>query len=314
VATTRNRPPRLAVLGQSVRRPAASPFTSRSGSALRRRIVVAVLVVLSLALITASFRESSSGPLHDVQNAGAAALRPFEVVTERIARPFRDAWGWFDGLLSARSENERLRKENQALRQKYVTARGAQEKYVALQLLLDYQRGPEFPDEFRAVNTSVLGHAPSQFQQQITIAAGSDQGIREDDPVVTADGLVGKVTRVASDQAVVTLLTDATSAVAAVDLTTNARGVIRHGAGGGIALFFDRVTKAEVVEKEDIVVTAGTQEGSLPSVYPRGIAIGKITSFAQSDTDIYKRIQVEPFAKFSSLDAVAVLVPKRRAG
>ena len=65
---TRNRTPRLAVLDSSVRRSASSPFTSRSGSPLKRRIVVVSLVVLSLALITASFRESSGGRLHGVQN------------------------------------------------------------------------------------------------------------------------------------------------------------------------------------------------------------------------------------------------------
>jgi rod shape-determining protein MreC len=310
VATTRNRTRRLVVLGQSVRRPAASTLASRSGSTLRRRIVLWALVVLSLALITVSFRESSDGPLHGLQNGAASALRPLEVATERVVTPFRDAWGWFDDLLEARSEAERLHRENQELRQKYVAAQAAQEENASLEQLLDYQRGPEFPNGYRAVNARVASR-PIQ-SQHVVISAGANQGIREDDAVVTADGLVGKVTRVAGGVAQVTLLTDPTSAVAAKNLRKGAYGLVRHGAGGGTVLFFDRVTKDEVVRTDDIVITAGTQEGERPSLYPAGIPIGKVTSVGRADTDVFMQIQVEPFVDFGSLEAVAVLVPRER--
>jgi rod shape-determining protein MreC len=310
-SSTRNRTPRLAVLGQSVRRPASSPLTSRSGSALRRRIVVVSLAVLSLALITISFRESDAGPVHGVQNAGATVLRPFEVATDRVARPFRDAYGWFHGLLNARSENDRLRKENAQLRQQYVAARSAVTRVAVLERLLEFNRGPDFPKDFEAVNAGVLASS-TQFRQRITIAAGSNKGIRKDDPVVTDAGLIGKVTRVLSNVAQVTLLSDPTSAVPAKDLSSEASGVIRHSAGGGSALFFDRVPKNQVVRVNDVIVTAGTQLGALPDIYPSGIQIGWVSSSGQSDTEPFKTIQVEPFADLSSLDAVAVLIPKGR--
>jgi hypothetical protein len=87
----RNRTAKSAVLGFPVRRPASRLFTSRSSSALRRRIVLGLLVLLALALITISFREYENGPLHRAQGAAASALQPLEVAVERVARPFRDA-------------------------------------------------------------------------------------------------------------------------------------------------------------------------------------------------------------------------------
>jgi rod shape-determining protein MreC len=266
------------------------------------------LVVLSLVLITFSFRETSNGPLHSAQNVGANILRPFEIATERVARPFRDAYNWFDGLVTARSENRKLKAEVQDLRQKYTAARSALNENVSLRLLLDYQSGASFPTDYRSVNAGVIGQPPSDVQQQIVISAGSDQGISKDDPVVTADGLVGKVTAVYSNVSRVTLLTDATSAVAATDLTTGAYGLVQHGAGAGAQLIFARVPKTEVVNLGDYVITAGTQLGALPDIYPKGIEIGRVTSVDQNDVDTFKQIQVEPFADFSSLDSVAVLV------
>jgi rod shape-determining protein MreC len=314
VATrTRNRTRGLAVLDSSVRRrPASSPLTSRSRSPFKRRAVVVVLVLVSLALITASFRETSDGRVHGVQNTAASVLRPFEVAADRIARPFRDAYGWFHGLVTARSENQELKSELRDVRQRYAAAQSALAENAALKQLLDYQQGPRFPTDFRAVNASVAARAPTDIQQQITLSAGSNQGVREDDPVVTADGLVGRVTRVAPSVAQVTLLSDPTSAVAAIDLETNAYGLVHAAAAGETQLMLGRVAKKQVVTKGDAVVTAGTQLGELPDIYPRGILIGRVESVDQSDVDNFKVIQVTPFADLSSLDSVTVLVPKTR--
>jgi rod shape-determining protein MreC len=277
---------------------------------LRRRGVVVGLVVLSLALITASFRETSGGRVHGAQNVGASVMKPFEVAAGRVARPFRDAYNWFDGLVTARSENKKLKAEVRDLSQRYATAKSAEKQNVVLQALLDYERGPSFPKDFKAVNASVL--ARSDIRQEITVSAGSHQGVRENDPVVTEDGLIGKVTRVGTSLARVTLLTDATSAVAAVDLTTNAYGLVQHGAGGGAQLIFGRVPKDRIVRDGDFIVTAGTQLPALPDIYPKGIFIGRVTSVDQNDVDIFKQIQVASRADFSSLDSVAILVPRSR--
>ena len=89
---------------------------SRGHGPLMRRLVVAVLVLASLALITVSFREAHGGALHGAQSAGATVLRPFQVAAERVARPFRDAYATSSGLVDAKSENEKLRAEVDQLR------------------------------------------------------------------------------------------------------------------------------------------------------------------------------------------------------
>ena len=306
----RNRTAKSAVLGLGVRRPAPRPFPSRSRSALRRRIVLGTLVLLSLALITASFRERPDGPLHDAQGAVAGALQPLEVAIERVARPFRDAYGWTKDLLNARSENEELRAENERLKQQVINNESALQENPRLKSLLHYRNSPAFPREYDGVAAEVISQPSRAFDQTIVVSAGSIDGITVDAPVVTGDGLVGTVTRVTEIAARVRLLTDESSAVSALDLTTGATGIVEHGQSGD-SLVLSRVSKKEVVHEGDEIITAGTRSGELASRYPKGIMIGHVTFVGQLNTDLYLQVLVVSDVDFSALDSVLVLRPDR---
>ncbi len=297
------------MLGSTVQRSASQPYSSQKSSALKRRIVVGVLVVLALALITLSFRSSG---LTAVQDAGSTVLRPFQVAAERIARPFRDAGGWLAGLVDAKSENRRLKQQVDDLRNQVYANQDAALQNDELRKLLLYVDSPRYPKDYDYVATSVISPPQSRYEQTVVIAAGSRDGVRVDYPVVTADGLVGKVTAVGSSVAKVVLLTDEASAVSAADLQQpGAAGIVKHGQGAADTLILDRVGKEQLVVEGDPIITAGSPAGTkLPSIYPRGIKIGVVTSVGQKDTDLYKQIQVQPFVDFSSLRSVLVLVPK----
>jgi rod shape-determining protein MreC len=273
---------------------------------------VGVLVLLSLVLVTLSFRSGDDGSLSGVQSAGASVLRPFAVGVERVAQPFRDGYGWVDSLFGARSEAERLRAENRDLRQRAIQSEFAVQENEYLRRLLEYLDSPRFPDGFDPVAAEVIGRPSVAFAQAITIAVGSQDGVQVQDPVITADGLVGLVTRVSKGTSRVQLLTDQEAAVSAVDLGTGAEGIVLHGRGTGETLVLDRVRKQDVIGLGDEVVTAGWSTAGLSSLYPKGIPIGKVTSVGQTDTDLFQQVQVDPYVDFGALDAVLVLVPKER--
>jgi rod shape-determining protein MreC len=286
-------------------------LSSRSATALKRRVVAGVLVLLSLVLITIYFREPAGGGLHGVQSTGATVLKPFEVASNRIAAPFRDAYGWFAGLIHAKSENAELRAKLDRLRTEVIQNSTAQAENADLKRELNYQHSPAFPQDFQPVNAEVVGRPPSEFDQQVTIAAGSGSGIRRDDAVVTADGLVGKVGTVAGAQAQVTLLTDPNLRVSALDFDTSATGMISHGEGAG-TLALDRVRKSAVLKVGDSIVTQGWKIQGLASIYPKNIPIGYVTGASQSEVDLYWSAQVAPSVHFDALRSVIVLVPKAR--
>ena len=265
---------------------------------------------LSLVLITISFRAGPGGAVHRVEGAGATVLRPFEVAAERVARPFRDVYGYFAGLVHVKRENARLKQQVNELRQNELQGQSALEQNRAFRAQLKFVDSPRFPADYAPVNTRIISWA-SEFEQQVVIAAGSDRGIKQDTPIVTHDGLVGRVTDMTGSAAQVTLLTDENSAVQARDQQTGARGLVRHGQGQG-SLLLDFVSKEANVQVGDVIVTAGTRSKQYPSLFPGGIQIGVVTSVGQSDTALYKQIQIDPYVDFAALDAVTALITHKR--
>jgi rod shape-determining protein MreC len=306
----RNRTVRLAVLGSSVQRAASSGYPSSRSSALKRRIVVGLLVLLSLVLITVSFRSSA---LDGVQGTAAGILRPFEVAADRVTRPFRDAVSWGRGLVHAKSENQRLRTQIQALRQQLSLDEGAVQQNVQLKAALNYHGLPSIKD-FTQVHAMVSVN-PQNIDQSVEITTGTNDGVRAGNVVIdpVSGGLVGTVERAVPSVARVTLLTDSQSAATAIDLTNpTAVGMIRPGGGGSDALVLDLVSKQKVIREGDTIITAGSPgKGELPSMFPRGIPVGTVTSQGSTDVNPFKNIQVKPLVDFSSLQSVIVLVPKQ---
>jgi rod shape-determining protein MreC len=308
----RERSVRLAGLSSPAKRGASTSYRARLSRATRRRLVAGVLVVASLAMITAYFRESENGAMHSVQDFAATAMQPFMTGADRLVAPFRDAWGYISDLRNAETEADRYRKEAEALRATALQNADDARRLKDLEAIVAYQRSRKFPDDYGSVIAEVTLDPLNPFRQQIVIEAGHNQGIRKDYPVVVPAGLVGHVTKVTSKTAQITLITDPHSTVSAYDSRTGAEGGIR-GRGAGRSLLLDRVPKEEILQPGDLVATSGKRYLKLPSLYPRNIGVGKVTSVTQRDTDLYPTVQVEPFVDFSSLDSVIVLIPREPA-
>ena len=307
----RERTARIPLLSTSV--PPSEGTRTRGGGPVKARVVALALVLVSLALLTVYFRESSGGPLHGAQRIAVSVLTPFQVAAERVARPFRDAYGWAEDVLSAKGENEKLRAEVEELRRKVIENEAAAQENAGLRELLEYRDGPRFPRDFDAVTARIIVQPQTVFRQEVVVAAGSADGVRADDPVVTDDGLVGTVTDVTRNAAKVQLLSDQQSAASAYVVETGATGIVLHGLSeSDEALALDRVQKDETVEKGNRVVTSGSTVGEYQSLYPRGIPVCIVTSVSQRDVDTFKNVQCAPLVDFTALHEVIVLTKKGR--
>src|SRR5438477_1700359 len=133
------------MLASSVQRSKPTPYPSKARSALIRRTVVVVLVLVALTLVTISFRSPTAGALHDLQGAGSTALRPFQVAATRVAQPFRDAYDYVHGLANAKAENKKLKKQNAELKASALSAAVQLAKQPDYAKLLHLDHRPTVP-------------------------------------------------------------------------------------------------------------------------------------------------------------------------
>ena len=283
-------------------------------SVRRRRAVLAVLVGLSIALLTAYFGESASGGLHAVQRGFMQVLAPLQEGASRALKPARDLGGWIGDIFDAKSENERLREQVQELRARLAQAETEQRDAAELRALVGFNRSDVFPGGYEHVGARVIGRSPTVWYSTVTIDKGSDAGVRMNMPVVTGDGLIGKISAVSSDAAQVTLITDHTSGVSAQVVPDGAGGLVKARVGDPTDLLLDFVEKGRPVLKGATVVTAGWRSSKLESLFPRGIPIGRVTRVDTRERELYQRVHLRPFADLRRLNLVEVLVPASGGG
>jgi rod shape-determining protein MreC len=278
----------------------------------RRRAILVLLVVAALVLLSTQFSEREGGPLHSMQRAVASVFGPMEEGATRALKPARDLINWFDETFNARGENDDLRTELQQLRTQLAQAQSAEGENKQLRDLLSLDRQGTLAG-YTPVTARVIGRSPTVWYSTVTVDKGSSAGVKMNDPVVTGDGLAGRITDVTRGTAVVSLITDDRSAVSARLLPDGPEGVAEPEVGDPSNLLLDFIDKSQPIHRGQILVTAGWSNGAISSAFPPGIPIGKVSETVVGEQQAYQRVHVTPYADVRGLDFVQVATggPKR---
>jgi rod shape-determining protein MreC len=278
----------------------------------RRRAVLAGFVLASVALITVWFGEPVTGTLHVLQRGAQEVLSPIQSGASRALKPFRDVIGWTGDTLSAKGENDRLRSEVGRLRRQLAATQTARRDIEQLSGFDEIARADGFPQGTAPVTARVIARSPTVWWSSVQINKGSGDGIEVDQPVITGDGLAGKVTAVTGGTATVTLITDERSSVSAQVMPGGADGIVRPKVGDPNDLLLDFVEKGGRIKTGQTVVTSGFRASPrLESLFPRGIPVGRVKKVDRSELDIYQTVHIDPFAELKRMDFVQVLTAAR---
>ncbi|MBE3590490.1 MAG: rod shape-determining protein MreC [Firmicutes bacterium] len=256
--------------------------------------------LLAAALYTGRARPA----VEEARGLWIRATAPVFRLIDRGAYAVSQAAGTLVRWKDLPAENARLRKENESLRQLAVENEELRQENDELRELLDLRRRPPGYDTAGGLAAAVIGRLPERWYDEIVVDRGAADGVARGMPVVTPDGLVGRVAQVTPHQAVVLLLTNPDSGVGALvqRQTSRSYGVVVGAAGTQSRLrmtFFSR--DADAVPG-DIVVTSG-----LGGLLPKGIPVGVVTRVDRSQDGLVLTAELQPAADLNRLEWVLIL-------
>ena len=261
---------------------------------LKRSLLVASAVFFPL-LIGAT----SPNFVHTLRDITTTAIRPILETQDQVATVIktqvRSVVEWPKLLKRNRELEEQLASVNAEL----INVRELKEENKRLQSLLALKQG----SEFKTVAARVIGRDPSHWSLFIMLNRGTKDGVHEDVPLLSAEGLVGKVVSAGPDSSRAILLTDSQSRVSVFNQRTRDVGLI-EGTGSPLLkmTFLDRGADIQV---GDTIVSSGVGE-----VYPKGIPIGRVQLVAEDENRLGLSAVVKPFVSFAKLEEIlCVLSP-----
>jgi len=267
------------------------------------RLLVITLVFISLMTITIDYRGGQSGPLEAAGKGALTVVGPMQQAVARVAHPVGAFFSGIVHIASLQSQNRQLQQQVRNLRTENTQAGEAISENDQLRGLLQIKQRLGL----KGVAAGVIGESVSNFEWAVTIDAGSDQGVKADEAVVSGDGLVGHVTSVTPRWSKVTLILDPTSNVAGRLVQTGDSGLVVGN--GNHDMVMQMVTPGAQVEPGEAIVTAGFRGG----LYPAGILIGLVSHVAPAEGSLAKVVSIAPVVDFSSLQFVMVVTGTRPA-
>lgn len=196
---------------------------------------------------------------------------------------------------SLADENAQLKSENARLRQETYHAREGLQELARLHTLVRFDDKWDFP----IVTSRVVGHNPGRFLTTLVVNRGSKHGVKENMPVFSMNGLVGKITKASITHSRVQLLVDPNLKLSVMERRTRVVGFLESMDGHVLTAM---VPAHAGVSVGDTLVTSG-----LGGIFPKGIPVGTVKQVRKSDLDVMRQMDVEPFQEFSTLEEVFVM-------
>lgn len=264
----------------------------------RRNLWLLVLVLVAqLTLLASQVPGQSGGSL--LQEVSLRLVAPAPKLVSRLAEPIRRTGAGFQRREELEEANHQLEEKVRGLETELFRLRKVEEDRARLAAVVGYI--PPTPAKLQPVEVVYADHA--SWLRTLIIYTGVEPA-RIDQPVVTLEGLVGRVVMVAGRYAKVQLVTDRAAAVSAMLERTRRQATVRGDVGG---LVLDYLPLQAGIHPGDVLLTSG-----LDRIYPRGLKIGTVVEVAPGG-ELFYEVKVAPAVDFSLLDQVylvqAELIP-----
>ncbi len=227
-------------------------------------------------------------------------LSPLVSVQTWFSRQFKGVENFITApqdMTAIRQENARLEAENAQLEAQIVELQQQLLEYEILSALLEFARAHP---EHNYLGATVIGRDPSPFLNYIIINRGSDDDLRRGMPVVSQNGLVGRIAQVTPKGARVQLVTDPVVKINVRVEPSRSEAVLSGTLTGDIRL--EQIPQDAQISPGNLILTSG-----LGGNYPANIIVGQVTSVRSEENALFQSASVQPVTDFANLDIVLVI-------
>lgn len=222
-------------------------------------------------------------------------LRPGLWVSEQVVA----VWERYIYLVDLKRINDDLLERNAQLSRENMLLTAQARSAERLERLLDFTP----PDTWEFSGARVIAHqmGPSGVLDTMAIDKGSASGVEADMPVVSPDGVIGRILDTGAATATVLLLTDANSHIAVIGQDNRSPGMI-SGAGYGHSLKLKYVNLNAVIEPGELLISSG-----LSGIFPKGMPVARVTKVQRSEISLFLNVEAKPLVEVADLEEVLLL-------
>lgn len=260
-------------------------FFSRNFSAFRDYTLLLLLIVVALVIISSN---------HSPQ------IEYFKMWMIGWMGWVQEKWYAVEQYWDYKQQNEQLRWENTRLALENSFAYEMRIENARLRQLIGFHQ----QHAMDMVAARVIGKGSRRGINSIVLDVGREDGVAKNMPLVVADGLVGKIYQVGSNEAIGQLLLDQNFRVGAKIQRSRVVGILRWSGTNEIC-FLNEVPQRADVQVGDTVITSGYSD-----IFPAGLKIGQVVQTTPSARGLFREIQVKPFVDFDKLEATFVIREK----
>jgi rod shape-determining protein MreC len=260
-----------------------------------RDIAIVILLIGGGLVILLS---SPSGSNYGLATRGLyAIIRPFQQAIASVHRRVTEVRDRYIGLVEVSEENRALKEQIRELKHERAELINAESENRRLRKLLNLKSRHEFP----TLMAQVIGEDAAGWYRTLFVNRGSDDGVSPFMPVTVAEGLVGRIMKTSTSSAQVLLLTDPSVSVDCRVARTRDRGVLVGSLDRACLLRY--ISLKSDVRPGDEVYTSG-----LDGIFPRGLAVGRVTSVGKGPQGLFLEAHVTPWVDFSGIEEVLVIL------
>lgn len=266
-------------------------------------IIIVILCVGFFALINYTGKKDKS----DVFSNGVGViLNPVQKGLYKVNSKIRDTFNFVFNYGKVKEDNKILIEENNKLKSKLIEYEDLKSQNIRLKKMLDYK---EDKDDYNYVGCDIVGRVGNSYLEGYAINKGTKDGIKKRMVAITSEGLVGQVTSVGTNWAIVQVLGNENISVAAFNQRSKENNGIVKGykdSGNNVLARIEMSNLEADIKEGDNILTSGLE------IYPKGLTIGKIIKVEEDKGQFIKYGIIKPAVNMNKLEELFIVVPKEK--